>query len=429
MPATTLDYAPPSAVNQNDLRVKLSIFMFLQYFIWGSWYVSMSAYLNGILKFSGPQIGAAYGAFAIGSMISPFFVGLIADRYFSSERMLAVLAILGGAVMCMLPQLRNFSSFYPALILYCALYTPTLALGNSLSFHHLVDAKTDFPRVKIFSAVGWIAGGVTLSLFNGEQTAFQFYLAGGASIFMGVFSLFLPHTPPRKTGQNVSVGEILGLDALALLKQPSFAIFIGCIFLICIPLYFYFVMMGIYLTELHWTHPVGKMTLAQVSDVIFLFLLPIMLKALGYKKTILIGILAWVARYFLLAGSVSTLGVGTALIFAAILFHGVCYDFLFIAGQLYVDDQANERIRGACQGFIAFILWGVGAFVGTLLAGQVLGLHKISETQHNWRPIWLTPGIGAAVVMVIFLIFFREPPAKTPQSVIAGREEEKLELP
>lgn len=404
---------------QTQLKIKLSIFMFLQYFIWSSWYMTLGTYLTNVLKFGGEEVGLAYGAFAIGAMISPFFVGLIADRYFASEKLLAVLGIVGGVVLCALPQVSSFRQFYPLLILYCALYVPTLALGNSLSLHHLHDAKLDFPRVKIFSAVGWIAGGLTLSRFGWEISPQQYYLAGSASVVFGLFSLALPHTPPKKIGQNIGVAEILGLDALALMKKPSFAIFIGCLFLICIPLYFYFAMMGIYLTELQWQQMAGKMTLAQVSDVVFLFLLPLMLKRLGYKITIGIGILAWATRYFLLAGSVSAGEVQTSLIFIAILLHGVCYDFLFIAGQLYVDDEANERIRGACQGFIAFILWGVGAFVGTLLAGKVLAMYAIKDAsgpiQHNWQSIWLAPAWGATAVLVIFLIFFREP-AKTHQS-------------
>jgi len=376
---------------QTQLKVKLSFFNFLQYFIWGSWYVSMGIYLEKTLGFGGQQIGAAYGAFAIGSMISPFFVGLIADRYFASEKLLATLALAGGVALCALPQLKEFLPFYSTLIVYCALYTPTLALGNSLALHHLKDATTSFPRVKLWSAVGWIGGGVTLSFaLKGEQSAVQFYLAGGASIVLAVFSLTLPHTPPQKTGENVSVGELLGLDALSLLKKPSFAIFMVCMFLICVPLYFYFVMMGIYLTELEWTGIAGKMTLAQVSDVIFMFMLPIMLKRLGYKKTIFLGILAWCLRYFSLAGSVSMLTLQAPLIFGAILLHGVCYDFLFIAGQLYVDDEANPKIRGACQGFIAFILWGVGAFVGTMLAGKVLAMHELHSSvgvSHDWAKI------------------------------------------
>lgn len=410
--------------SQSAIKLKLSIFMFLQYFIWGAWYVSMGTYLATTLKFGGEQIGAAYGAFAIGSMISPFFVGLIADRFFASERLLAVLGILGGLAMFALAQVQSFAAFYPTLIVYCALYAPTLALGNSLSLHHLANAKVDFPRIKVLSAVGWIAGGVTLSLLKGEQSPIQFYLAGALSIAFGLFSLMLPHTPPRKIGKNVSLGEVLGLDALALMKKPSFAIFIGCMFLICIPLYFYFVMMGIYLTELQWTNLAGKLTLAQVSDVIFLFLLALMLQRLGYKKTIFLGILAWATRYFLLAQSVdASATLQTAFIFGAILLHGVCYDFLFIAGQLYVDNEANERNRGAAQGFIAFILWGVGAFVGTMLAGKTLAAHTLAKAQgtivHDWHGIWMTPAIGAVIVMVVFLIFFREP-AKKSVAAAAG---------
>ena len=401
---------------QTQLKVKLSFFNFLQYFIWGSWYVSMGAYLANTLKFGGQEIGAAYGAFAIGSMISPFFIGLLADRYFPSEKMLAVLALLGGATLCLLPRFDTFLPFYSTLILYCALYTPTLALGNSLALSHLEDAKTAFPRVKLWSAVGWIGGGVTLTLLKGEQSTIQFYLAGGASIALAIFSLMLPHTPPQKTGKDVSIGELLGLDALSLMKKPSFAIFIFCMFLICIPLYFYFVMMGIYLTELEWTHIAGKMSLAQVSDIVFMFLLPIMLKKFGYKKTIFLGILAWAARYFCLGGSVNAATLQAPLIFAAILMHGVCYDFLFIAGQLYVDDEANPKIRAACQGFIAFILWGVGAFVGTMLAGKVLGMYEIVDKAgnktHDWASIWPVPAILSVGVLIVFALFFQEPNAK-----------------
>ena len=321
-------------------------------------------------------------------------------------------------MLCLLPSVDTFATFYPTLILYCALFAPTLALGNSLSLHHLLDAKTDFPRVKALSAVGWIAGGWGVTFLDAEQSPAQFYLAGAVSIAFGLFSFTLPHTPPRKVGAHVSVGEILGLDALALLKKRSFAVFIACMFLICVPLYFYFVNMAIYLTEIGWTGIAGKMTLAQVSDVVFMFALPLMLKRLGYKVTIFIGILAWVARYFLLAQSVEAeRAVQTAMIFAAILLHGVCYDFLFIAGQLYVDDEANERIRGAAQGLVAFILWGVGAFVGTMLAGRVLAANTLPSVLpeagavalRNWDRIWLTPAIGAAAVMVVFLIFFRDP--------------------
>jgi nucleoside transporter len=405
----------------SNIKFRLSIFMFLQYFTWGSWYASMGAYLNTTLGFTGSQIGLAYGAFAIGAMISPFFVGLIADRYFASEKLLGVLGILGGVLLFVLPQMTAFKPFYGLLIAYCATYVPTLALGNSLSLHQLPDAKKDFPHIKVFSAVGWVAAGLLITAFQAEQVALQFYIAGASSIALGLYSLSLPHTPPTKVGENVPLREVLGLDALGMMKKPSFAIFIGCMFLICIPLYFYFVNLGIYLTERGWDSFASTLSLAQVSDVVFLLLLPIMLHKLGYKKTIAIGIIAWATRYFLLAQSVDATTLGTTFIISAILLHGVCYDFLFIAGALYVDDECSERMRGAAQGFIAFILWGVGAFVGTLLAGKVMEANAFAEPvngyAHDWDAIWSLPAWGAVAVLVIFLLFFRGPAKGVADSV------------
>ena len=413
----------------SNIKLRLSVFMFLQYFTWGCWYASMGAYLANTLKFEGGQIGLAYGAFAVGAMISPFFVGLIADRYFASEKLLGALGILGGVLLCLLPQMTDFAPFYALLIAYCATYVPTLALGNSLSLHQLPNAKKDFPQVKVLSAVGWVAAGLVVSGLHAEQGALQFYLAGASSIALGLYALTLPHTPPMKVGKNVPLREVLGLDALALLKKPSFAIFIGCMFLICIPLYFYFVNVGIYLTERGWPNFARALTLAQVSDVVFLLLLPLMLHKLGYKKTITLGIIAWAARYFLLAQSVDSATLATTLIISAILLHGVCYDFLFIAGQLYVDEESNERMRGAAQGFIAFILWGVGAFVGTLLAGKVMEANKLAEPvngfAHDWQAIWSVPAWGALGVLAVFLLFFRGPVKTLPESV----EEEMLIAP
>lgn len=419
---------------QLNIKVKLGFFMFLQYFVWGSWYVSIATYLSKTLQFEGGQIGLAYGAFAIGAMISPFFVGLIADRYFASEKILAFLAIIGSLLLFILPQATTFGSFYPILIIYCTSYVPTIALGTSLSLHHLTNPKQDLPVVKALSAVGFIAGGVMLSVvFEGEQSAIQFYLAGIASLFLGLFSLALPHTPPKKTGKDVRLRDILGLDALALLKKPSFAIFMICMFLICIPLNFYYVNMNLYVTELGWKYTAAKMSLAQVSDFIFLLLLPLILRYFGYKRTIAIGILAWATRYFLLAGSVDSISMQTAFIYAAILLHGVCYDFLFITGQLYADSEANERIRGAAQGLIAFILFGAGKLVGTQIAGIFLASHtlstRIGSMARDWQDIWIYPAWGTIIVLIIFMIFFREIKKKTKPSVMAGRREESVEVP
>jgi hypothetical protein len=242
-------------------------------------------------------------------------------------------------------------------------------------------------------------------------------------LIFGIYSLWLPHTPPRKVGRHVGLGEALGLDALALLKRPSFAVYVGCMFLICIPLKFYFVMMAIYLSELQWDNIAGNMSLAQVSDVIFLFLLPLMLKRWGFKKTICLGIIAWVARYGFLAQSVESAGLQAVLIYGAILLHGVCYDFLFIAGQLYADSQANERIRGAVQGFMAFILWGAGAFAGTLLAGRFLAANELAAPlgtiSHDWQSLWIVPAFGAAIMLVVFAVVFREPLVASPENPAA----------
>jgi nucleoside transporter len=398
--------------SQSRIRWMLAAFMFLQYYVWGAWYVSMGTYLAERLKASGTQIGSAYGAFAIGSMISPFFIGLVADRFFAAQKLLAILAVAGGGLMIALAQAATFDGFYPLLIAYCATYAPTLALGNAVALRNLEDANSFFPKVKVASAVGWIAGGVTLSLVHGERSEIQFVIAGATSIAWGVVALLLPHTPPTRREGKATFGEMIGLDALGLFRKPSFSIFVLCMFCICIPLYFYFVMVGIYLSELKWESFAWKLSLAQVSDVICLLLMAAMLRRWGYKRVIGIGIAAWILRYLCLAASPSGSGAQQALIMLAIVVHGFCYDFLFIAGQLYVDSESDARNRAASQGLIAFVLWGLGAYVGTDLAGRVLAANEVHAAaggvMHDWRSVWLVPAMLAAVVMVIFAVFFRD---------------------
>ena len=402
------------------LKVQLSSFMFLQYLIWGTWFPSMGAYLSKTLNFTGAQIGAAYSAFAIGAMISPIFVGLIADRFFASEKVLAVLALAGSVLLFFTANSTEFGTFYFLLIAYCATFVPTLALGNSLSLTHLPDIKKSFPHVKIFSAFGWIAGSVLVSALHAEQSKLQFYVAGGASLLFAGFCLTLPHTPPRRAKQRTTLRDALGFDALSMLKRPSFAVFIVCIFLISIPLKAYFVMTGIYLTELQWTNVSGKMALAQVSDIVFLFLMPVVLARFGYKKAIMLGVSAWILRFSLFAVSVHSPALQPLLIYTAILLHGICYDFLYIAAQLYVNAEANDQNRAAAQGMIAFILWGISSLVGTLLAGKLLATYKLSELAgtltYQWQEIWTIPALIAAGVMIIFALAFRTPTVPVVQA-------------
>lgn len=409
----------PSAL---QIKLKLSLFMFLQYFVWGAWFPSMGAYLSKTLQFGGSQIGAAYSAFAIGAMISPIFVGLIADRFFPSEKVLATLAALGGIVLFLVAQVTAFATFYPLLILYCASFVPTLALGNSLAMTHLPDIKKSFPHVKILSAIGWIAGSVTLSWLQGERSNVQFYLAGGASFVFAGFCLMLPPTPPQKTTGRKTLRETFGLDALTMFKRPSFAIFIACIFLISIPLKAYFVMTSIYLTELQWTNVSGKMALAQVSDIVFLFMMPFVLKRFGYKISILLGVFAWVVRFTLFSVSASSPEWQLPLIYTSILLHGICYDFLYITAQLYVNAEANDGNRAAAQGLIAFVLWGLSALAGTLFAGKLLALYKLAEpvgaVTYDWQHAWIIPALVAAFVMMIFVFAFKNP---TPAPAVEAR--------
>lgn len=398
--------------------------MFLQYLIWGSWYVVMGSYLFNTLKFTGDQIGLAYGAFAIGAMVSPFLTGLLADRWFATEKMIGVFNLAGAGLLFLLSTLTTFWPFYVTLIAYCALYVPTVSLGNSLSFHHLENSDREFPRIKVWSAFGWIVAGQIISMLGAENSSRQFIVAGVASLSLGLYSFTLPHTPPKNVGRKIRLGEMLGFEALALFKKPSFAVFVLSSFLICIPLYFYFVMMATYLGQLGWTNIAAKMTLAQVSDMVFLALLPWFLLKMGYKKTLLLGMLAWLVRYVLMAYGNFPGWSGATMLLGAIALHGICYDFLFITGQMYVDEQANERIRGAAQGLIAFVLWGVGAFVGTRLAGLVMDAHKLPESMglmtHDWRGIWFIPAALSLGVLVFFAVTFRENRRKSPANTEAS---------
>jgi len=381
--------------------------MFFQYFVWGAWSVTMGTWLAETLHFSGEQIGLAYGTTAVAAMISPFFVGMVADRFFATERLLAILHLIGGIVLFYASIQTSFIPLYAVLLAYTLCYMPTLALTNSLSFHQMDDPGREFPNVRVLGTIGWIAAGLVVGTLGLEATSTPMRLAAIASIVLGIFSLLLPHTPPQKTGYRVTWNEVLGLDALKLLRDSSFAIFVLGSFLICIPLQFYYTFTNPFLNELNVTNAAGKMTLGQMSEIFFMLVMPWFFRRLGIKYMLLAGMAAWAARYLFFAGGNN--GSLVWMLYAGIILHGVCYDFFFVTGQIYVDRKAPGDLRAAAQGFIAFATLGVGMFIGSWLSGKVVDVFSVSETRHMWDRIWLVPAAGAAAVLILFAVFFRGP--------------------
>lgn len=384
--------------------------MFLQFFVWGAWFVTMATYLSEI-GFSGAEIGSAYSTTAIAAMISPFFVGMIADRFFATERVLGVFHILGGLSLFWASTITEPGLFFWVLILHTIFYMPTLALVNALSFHQMKDPGKEFPLIRVLGTIGWIAAGwmiVLLSTFSGssiEATNTPLQLGAGFAILLGVFCFFLPHTPPQAAGKKVTIRDVLGLDALKLMKERSFAVFVVSSLLICIPLAFYYNWTNPFLNNIGMENPAGKMTFGQISEIVFLLVMPFLFVRLGIKKMLMIGMLAWVLRYVLFA-----FGNNEALVFmlySGIILHGICYDFFFVAGQIYVDKKAPIHIRGAAQGFIAFITLGVGMFIGFNIAGRVVDSNTV-EGVHNWQAIWIVPSLMALAVLIGFTLLFRE---------------------
>ncbi len=409
------------------VRAKLSIMMFLQYFTWGAFFVTLSTYLTR-LGFSGERIGLCYGASALGAIVAPFFVGMIADRFFATQRILAVLHLVGAVLLYFVSTVSEFSSFYPLLLLYFICYMPTLALTNSLSFSHMSSPEKQFPGVRVLGTIGWIAAGLIVGYLMIEDTAataqvgesdvaavtykgiedtnIPILIAAATSALLGLYCLALPHTPPASRGQKISVRDILGLDALALMRQWSFTVFVVGSFLVCIPLQFYYGFTNFFLNDVGVANAAGKMTIGQMSEIVFMLVMPVFFLRLGVKYMLLVGMLAWAVRYVLFAyGNPTDL---MWMYYIGIALHGICYDFFFVTGYIYVDKKAGEKIRASAQGFITLVTLGIGGFIGTWLAGRTLDQYTNESGVHDWTSFWLVPAAAAGVVMVLFAVMFND---------------------
>ncbi len=387
------------------VKAKLSVLMFLQYFVWGAWSVPLGTYLGESLGFQGQQIGLVFGTTAVAAMISPFFVGMVADRYFATERILAILHGLGGLALLLASTRTAFPEFYTVLLLYALCYMPTLALSNSISFHQMEDPGREFPPVRVLGTIGWIVAGLVVGFLQLEDTDRPMQIAAIASIGLGGFCLALPHTPPTKAATRVTARDVLGLDALRLLRTRSFAVFVIGSFLVSVPLQFYYAFANPFLNEIGVVNAAGKMTLGQMSEIAFMLAMPWFFRRLGVKQMLLVGMAAWVTRYVLFASGDNASMVW--MLYGGILLHGICYDFFFVTGQIYVDKKAPPDLRAAAQGLIAFVTLGVGMFIGSWLSGAVVDFYAQADG-HLWDQIWIVPAVWAAVVLVLFALFFRD---------------------
>ena len=388
------------------LYLRLATMVFLHYFVWSCWYNTLSVYL-GTLKFTGTQIGLAYGTTAIGALVSPFLIGVIADRYVPAQRLLGGLHLLGAGLLWWISQQTTFGVFYPSLIVYTLTYMAGHGLINTITLTHAPNPAKWFPIVMAAASAGWIAAANVVNFAKLADNNGMFTLACGVAVAIALYSFTLPNTPPKGDAGPVSAGKLLGLDALRLFKDRSFAVFMVCSFLICIPLSFYFTWTGAFLSEMNVADYASKMTLGQVSEVGFLLLLPILLPILGAKRIMIVGMAAWAARFALFA-YFHEQPTATWMVLGGILLHGMCYDFIFVMGRMYVDKAAGDSLRASAQGLHAVFTLGAGMFVGSWLSGVVAQNYTNAQNVHDWKAIWLVPAIMSAVLIPVFLALFRE---------------------
>ncbi len=391
----------------------LALMMFLQYYIWGSWYVTMGTFMSQHLQSSGVQIGAAYSALAIATMISPFFVGMIADRYFAAQKLMGILHLLGAGLLFVATKVSGNSVFYWVILFYSLLYMPTIALSNSVAFYQMSDPGKQFPWIRVFGTLGWIAAGLMIAALSIEQTSATFYMGSIASLALGLASFVLPDTPP-KGKEGTSASQVLGTEAFVLFKDKPYLIFFIAAILVCIPLSFYYGFANPFLNEAGLQNAAGKMTMGQVSEAVFILAIPFLFSRIGVKNMLLIGISAWILRYICFA--YGDTGANQWMLYAGIILHGVCYDFFFVTGYMYTEKKAGEKIKNAAQGLFTFATYGVGMFIGTWFSGYVVDLFK-NSTGHNWNNIWLVPAFIAVAVLIYFILFFKE----RKESVVSGQ--------
>ena len=392
-----------------SVRGRLSAMMFLQFFVWGAWYVTMGTYLLQGLKFTGTQTAQAYSTMPWGAIVAPFLVGMIADRFFSAEKVLAVMHLAGAALLYYVSTVTEPGAFFWVLLVYALCYNPTLALVNAISFHQMTSPADQFPKIRVFGTIGWITAGLLVGWMQVEPTATPLRIAAIASLALGLFAFALPNTPPKSLGHKVTVRDVLGLDALGLMKNRSFFIFVLGSLLICVPLAFYYNFTNPFLNERGVVNAAGKQTIGQMSEVLFMLVMPFFFRKLGIKWMLLVGMLAWAARYVLFAfGNAQEL---VAMYYAGIALHGICYDFFFVTGQIYVDRAAPKAIQASAQGFITLVTYGVGMLIGTWASGPVVDMYAHGPADavvHDWTAIWLWPAAMAVVIVLLFAFFFSD---------------------
>ncbi len=389
-------------------RFKLSFMMFLEFFIWGAWFVTLGTFVKNHLLATDGEVGVAYLSQSIGAIVAPFIIGMIADKYFAAQRILGFLHLVGAGLLYYASTLNTFSEFSPIVMAYMVCFMPTLALANSVSFRQLKDTEREFPGIRVFGTIGWILAGLLIGWFAWEKNntlQYTFLLAAVASAILAVFSLFLPDTPPTKKNEKTTIGEVLGLEAFGLLKNKSFLLFFLSSIAICVPLTFYYNFTNVYLNEIGMESAAAVQSLGQVSETLFLLVMPFLFVRLGIKKMLAVGMFAWVLRYAFFA--FGDAGQGYWMLVMGIVLHGICYDFFFVTGQVYTDKLAGPKIKSAAQGFISLATYGVGMLIGSLLSGKIVESY-VTADGHDWQTIWLIPAGIAFVVLLIFLLLFKD---------------------